>query len=133
MAKKSNLLQQIFKPTKKKGIEEILAGQEPKKFSFESLYSATEGFHAKNKLGKGGFAVVYKGKLNDGREIAVKRPLLISDKGKELVLNEMELLLGSAHHRNIVKYLGYCSHDEKPLLVFEFASNGSLGNLVFSE
>ncbi|KAL7219884.1 hypothetical protein ACSBR2_012863 [Camellia fascicularis] len=113
------------------GIEEILAEQEPKKFSFETLYSATEGFHAKNKLGKGSFAVVYKGKLNDGREIAVKRPLLISDKGKELVLNEMELLLGSAHHRNIVKFLGYCSHDEKTLLVFEFASNGSLDNLVF--
>ncbi|GMP55641.1 hypothetical protein CsSME_00020403 [Camellia sinensis var. sinensis] len=53
----------------------------------------------KNKLGKGGIAQVYR--LTDGGEIAVKKPLVISEKGKELVLNEMKLLLGSAHHRNI--------------------------------
>ncbi|CAL5395041.1 unnamed protein product [Camellia sinensis] len=73
--------------------QEIEAEQGPKQFSFKTLSSATEGFHAKNKLGKGGFAQVYKGKLNDGREIAVKKPLMISDKGKELVLKEMKLLL----------------------------------------
>ncbi|CAL5337215.1 unnamed protein product [Camellia sinensis] len=58
---------------------------------------------------------IYKGKLTDGGEIAVKKPLVISEKGKELVLNEMKLLLGSAHHRNI-----------------EFASNGSLDYLLFN-
>ncbi|XP_028092579.1 putative receptor-like protein kinase At4g00960 [Camellia sinensis] len=57
--------------------------------------------------GRGGEELL--GKLTDGGEIAVKKPLVISEKGKELVLNEMKLLLGSAHHRNI-----------------EFASNGSL-------
>ncbi|GMP55633.1 hypothetical protein CsSME_00020396 [Camellia sinensis var. sinensis] len=81
-----------------------------------------------NKLGKCGFAQVYK--LNDGTEIAVKKQLLTSDKGKELVLNEMKLLLGSAHHRNIVKFLDFCSHGEEMLLVFEFARNGSLDYLV---
>ncbi|KAI8018714.1 G-type lectin S-receptor-like serine/threonine-protein kinase [Camellia lanceoleosa] len=71
-----------------------MAEQGPREFSFKTLSSATQGFHAKNKLGKGGFTKVYKGKLTDGGEIAVKKPLLISDKGKELVLNEMKLLLG---------------------------------------
>ncbi|KAI8018257.1 Cysteine-rich receptor-like protein kinase 5 [Camellia lanceoleosa] len=66
-----------------------------------------------------------------GGEIAVKKPLLISDKGKELVLSEMKLLLGSAHHRNIVKFLGFCSHREEMLLALEFASNGSLDHLLF--
>ncbi|CAL5395059.1 unnamed protein product [Camellia sinensis] len=59
--------------------------------------------------------ILYRGKLTDGGEIAVKKPLVISKKGKELVLNEMKLLLGSAHHRNI-----------------EFASNGSLDYLLFN-
>ncbi|XP_028083060.1 putative cysteine-rich receptor-like protein kinase 35 [Camellia sinensis] len=86
-----------------------------REFSFKTLFSATEGFHAKNKLGKGGIAQVYRGKLTDGGEIAVKKPLVISEKGKELVMNEMKLLLGSAHHRNI-----------------EFASNGSLDYLLFN-
>ncbi|CAL5395053.1 unnamed protein product [Camellia sinensis] len=58
---------------------------------------------------------IYRGKLTDGGEIAVKKPLVISEKGKELVMNEMKLLLGSAHHRNI-----------------EFASNGSLDYLLFN-
>ncbi|XP_028081972.1 putative receptor-like protein kinase At4g00960 isoform X2 [Camellia sinensis] len=130
---KSSKLRNFFKPTKsKKDAQEIVAEQGPKEFSFKTLSSATESFHAKNKLGKGGFAQVYKGKLNDGREIAVKRPLQISDKGKELVLNELKLLLGSAHHRNIVKFLGFCSHREEMLLVFEFASNGSLDYLLFN-
>ncbi|KAI8018710.1 putative cysteine-rich receptor-like protein kinase 35 [Camellia lanceoleosa] len=112
--------------------QEIMAEQGPREFSFKTLSSATQGFHAKNKLGKGGFAQVYKGKLTDEGEIAVKKPLLISNKGKELVLNEMTLLLGSAHHRNIVKFLGFCSHREEILLVFELASNGSLDNLLFN-
>ncbi|KAL7192940.1 hypothetical protein ACSBR2_024700 [Camellia fascicularis] len=73
-----------------------------------------------------------KGKLNDGREIAVKKPLLISDKGKELVLKEMKLLLRSAHFRNIVEFLGFCSHREEMMLVFEFARNGSLDYLLFN-
>ncbi|KAL7219877.1 hypothetical protein ACSBR2_012858 [Camellia fascicularis] len=130
---KSSKLRNFFKPTKsKKDAQEIVAEQGPEEFTFKILSSATESFHAKNKLGKGGFAQVYKGKLNDGREIAVKRPLQISDKGKELVLNEMKLLLGSAHHRNIVKFLGFCSHREEMLLVFEFARNGSLDYLLFN-
>ncbi|CAL5395048.1 unnamed protein product [Camellia sinensis] len=149
MPKSSNSFKTFFKHTKSKKVififlcstrgcvviedaEEIVAEQGPKQFSFKTLSSATEGFHAKNKLGKGGFAQVYKGKLNDGREIAVKRPLLISDKGTELVLNEMKLLLGSAHHRNIVKFLGFCSHREEMLLVFDFARNGSLDYLLFN-
>ncbi|CAL5395039.1 unnamed protein product [Camellia sinensis] len=134
------------------GTEESLAELGPKQFSFEALYSATEGFDAKNELGKGGFAVVYKetrmdlgagavlplkivkGKSkNDGTEIAVKKPLRISEKEKELVVNEMQLLLESTHHRNIVKFLGVCPNGEETLFVFEYASNGSLDNLVFNK
>ncbi|KAL7251226.1 hypothetical protein ACSBR1_013120 [Camellia fascicularis] len=136
MRRSGKLLEKLIKPIKrrkpKKEIKEIVAERGPKEFSFETLSSATESFDAKNKLGKGGFGQVYKGKLNDGREIAVKRPLHNSDEGKELVLNEFELLLESAHHRNIVKFLGFCSHGEEMLLVFEFASNGSLDDLLFN-
>ncbi|XP_028108816.1 receptor-like kinase LIP1 [Camellia sinensis] len=44
----------------------------------------------------------------------------------------MKLLLGSAHHQNIVKFLGFCSHREEMLLVFDFARNGSLDYLLFN-
>nr|POE64042.1 g-type lectin s-receptor-like serine/threonine-protein kinase [Quercus suber] len=42
-------------------------------FSFESITIATSNFSTENKLGEGGFGPVYKGKLPDGREIAIKR------------------------------------------------------------
>uniref|UniRef100_A0A0R0JLM5 non-specific serine/threonine protein kinase n=1 Tax=Glycine max TaxID=3847 RepID=A0A0R0JLM5_SOYBN len=42
-------------------------------FSFSVLANATENFSTKNKLGEGGYGPVYKGKLLDGKELAVKR------------------------------------------------------------
>ncbi|WRX28965.1 S-locus glycoprotein domain - like 10 [Theobroma cacao] len=42
-------------------------------FSFVSISAATENFSLENKLGEGGFGPVYKGKLLNGQEIAVKR------------------------------------------------------------
>ncbi|THF94803.1 hypothetical protein TEA_002603 [Camellia sinensis var. sinensis] len=123
--------QNCCKPRKSKpDIKKIAAEKGLKEFSLKTLSSATEDFHDKNKLGEGGFGCVFKGKLTDGTEIAVKKPLQNSE---ELVAKEMELLLESSHHRNIVKLLGFCSEGKEKLLVFEFASNGSLLDLAFSK
>ncbi|KAG6433270.1 hypothetical protein SASPL_104878 [Salvia splendens] len=42
-------------------------------FSFSDLVAATDDFSAENKIGGGSFGVVYRGKLPDGREVAIKR------------------------------------------------------------
>ncbi|KAJ7962992.1 Serine/threonine protein kinase [Quillaja saponaria] len=42
-------------------------------FSIECIAKATDNFSSANKLGQGGDGPVYKGKLMDGQEIAVKR------------------------------------------------------------
>ncbi|KAK7355097.1 hypothetical protein VNO80_14342 [Phaseolus coccineus] len=44
----------------------------PHRFQLKELLSATRSFHSSNKLGKGGFGMVYKGTLN-GKDVAVKR------------------------------------------------------------
>lgn len=31
-----------------------------KKFSYKQLYTATNNFHSSNKIGRGGFGIVYK-------------------------------------------------------------------------
>ncbi|CAI9787894.1 unnamed protein product [Fraxinus pennsylvanica] len=42
-------------------------------YDFSTIRAATDNFSDANKLGQGGFGVVYKGKLPKGNEIAVKR------------------------------------------------------------
>ncbi|KAG6503011.1 hypothetical protein ZIOFF_035300 [Zingiber officinale] len=48
------------------------ATTEQRVFRYETLVAATSNFSPKHKLGEGGFDLVYKGKLEDGREVVVK-------------------------------------------------------------
>ncbi|KAJ8447680.1 hypothetical protein Cgig2_031734 [Carnegiea gigantea] len=136
--KPRDIFGKMMKPFKfrsdKKGSEEAdlekIAAQERKKFSYETLSRATDKFHASNKLGEGGFGPVYKGKLVDGREIAVKMLSQHSRQGKREFENEAKLL-ASVQHRNVVNLLGYCAYGENKLLVYEYIANESLDKLLF--
>ncbi|OMP11985.1 hypothetical protein COLO4_03550 [Corchorus olitorius] len=57
-------------------------------FKFEELATATNNFDITKKLGQGGFGPVYKGTLQDGKEIAVKRLSRASGQGLEEFMNE---------------------------------------------
>ncbi|KAL5763214.1 hypothetical protein ACOSP7_019478 [Xanthoceras sorbifolium] len=109
---------------------EKIAAKEQKHFSFETLVSATKNFNSTNKLGEGGFGPVYKGKLDDGREIAVKKLSHNSNQGKKEFENEARLL-ARVQHRNVVNLLGYCAHGTEKLLVYEYVINESLDKLLF--
>uniref|UniRef100_A0A5B6YJU9 Putative Cysteine-rich receptor-like protein kinase 10 n=1 Tax=Davidia involucrata TaxID=16924 RepID=A0A5B6YJU9_DAVIN len=109
---------------------EKIAAQEQKIFPFETLVSATKDFHPNHKLGEGGFGPVYRGKLEDGREIAVKKLSQSSSQGKKEFMNEAKLL-ARVQHRNVVNLLGYCAHGAEKLLVYEYVANESLDKLLF--
>ncbi|OMO74968.1 hypothetical protein COLO4_26401 [Corchorus olitorius] len=47
-------------------------GKPPRRFSYEELEEATDGFSELNFLSEGGFGVVYRGILRDGQVVAVK-------------------------------------------------------------
>ncbi|KAJ0545297.1 putative protein kinase RLK-Pelle-DLSV family [Helianthus annuus] len=74
-------------------------------------------------------AAVWGGKLQDGREIAVKKLSETSKQGKREFTNEAKLL-ACIQHRNVVSLLGYCAFPEK-LLVYEYVVNESLDKLLF--
>ncbi|CAI0431198.1 unnamed protein product [Linum tenue] len=70
----------------------------------DSISAATDDFSPANKLGHGGFGIVYKGQLPDGQEIAVKVLSKNSGQGTEEFENEAELI-AKLQHRNLVKLL----------------------------
>ncbi|KAG8481916.1 hypothetical protein CXB51_026655 [Gossypium anomalum] len=99
-------------------------------FSFESIVAATNCFSVGNKLGEGGFGPVYKGKLVDGREIAVKR--LSSHSGQGLVESKTEaILIAKLQHTNLVRLLGFCIQVEEKMLIYEYMPNKSLDFFIF--
>ncbi|CAD6261955.1 unnamed protein product [Miscanthus lutarioriparius] len=96
-------------------------------FSYEELDQATNGFHQDNMVGKGGYGEVYRGVLDDGRAVAVKRlaPTAAADEKKEKdFLTELGTV-GHVRHPNVSALLGCCI-DRGLHLVFDFSTRGSV-------
>ncbi|XP_023738340.1 cysteine-rich receptor-like protein kinase 44 [Lactuca sativa] len=99
-------------------------------YNFSTLKAATNEFSEDNKLGKGGFGAVYKGKLGDGQEIAVKRLARDSGQGDIEFKNEV-VLVAKLQHRNLVRLLGFSIEGSERLLIYEFLPNASLDQFIF--
>ncbi|XP_030535890.1 probable L-type lectin-domain containing receptor kinase S.5 [Rhodamnia argentea] len=103
----------------------------PREFQFRELKAATDNFNEKNKLGQGGFGVVYKGVLSkESLEIAVKRFSRDNVKSKDDFLAELTII-NRLRHKHLVKLLGWCYQKGKLLLVYEYMPNGSLDAHIF--
>ncbi|CAK9169902.1 unnamed protein product, partial [Ilex paraguariensis] len=91
-------------------------------YDFGTIRTATDNFSDSNMLGRGGFGAVYKGRLPNGQQIAVKRLSRGSRQGEEEFKNEV-LLVVKLQHRNLVRLLGFCLEGTERLLVYEFVPN----------
>ena len=81
-------------------------------------------------MGKGGYAEVYKGTMNGGEEIAVKRLTRTSrDERKEKEFLTEIGTIGHVNHSNVLPLLGCCI-DNGLYLVFELSSRGSVASLI---
>ncbi|KAJ1387402.1 Serine/threonine-protein kinase, active site [Sesbania bispinosa] len=100
----------------------------PTKFRYKELEEATDGFQS--LLGRGSSASVFKGILNDGTSVAVKR-IDAEERGEKEFKSEVAAI-ASVHHVNLVRLLGYCNAPTAPrYLVYDYISNGSLDCWIF--
>ncbi|KAI3520125.1 hypothetical protein L1887_09349 [Cichorium endivia] len=100
--------------------------------SLSIIAKATNNFSVDNKLGEGGFGPVYKGVLENGQEIAVKRLSKTSEQGYDEFYNEV-VCVARLQHRNLVKILGYCMDGDERILIYEYMTNKSLDLFLFDE
>ncbi|CAJ1972274.1 unnamed protein product [Sphenostylis stenocarpa] len=100
----------------------------PIRYGYKEIKKMTKGFTV--KLGQGGFGAVYKGKLGSGLDVAVKMLSKSNDNGQDFI-NEVATI-GTIHHVNVVRLIGYCVDRKKRALVYEYMPNGSLDKYIFS-
>ncbi|CAN6684304.1 unnamed protein product [Malus baccata var. baccata] len=101
-------------------------------FDLMTIVSATSNFSIENKLGEGGFGSVFKGTMENGQEIAVKRLSKSSRQGLDEFKNEVTHI-AKLQHRNLVKLLGCCIQEDEMILIYEFMPNKSLDFFIFDQ
>ncbi|CAO2145025.1 unnamed protein product [Urochloa humidicola] len=103
-------------------------GAELSHFSFSQILAATDNLSERNLVGNGGFGYVYKGKLSNGLDIAVKRKDASSFQGPHEFRTETEAI-PNLQHKNIIALIGYCVQGEENILIYEYMANKCLASI----
>lgn len=119
--------QQVFFDVNEQHDPEICLGH-LKRFHFKELQVATDNFSSKNILGSGGFGNVYKGCLQDGTLVAVKRLKDANAAGGEIQFQTEVEMISLAVHRNLLRLCGFCMTSTERLLVYPYMLNGSVAS-----
>nr|GMN21197.1 hypothetical protein TIFTF001_050106 [Ficus carica]GMN21216.1 hypothetical protein TIFTF001_050108 [Ficus carica] len=104
------------------------------RFDISTIRAATDNFSARNKIADNKYGCLYKGRLSDGQNIAVKS-LHAEHLNRSFVNNEIVLYDAKVQHRNIVRLLGFClkgDDHKRRFLVYEFLPT-PLDRLIFGD
>ncbi|KAH6817938.1 calmodulin-binding receptor-like cytoplasmic kinase 2 [Perilla frutescens var. hirtella] len=97
------------------------------KFTMEEILKATKNFSPSFKIGQGGFGTVYKGHLEDGTMVAIKRAKkIVYDKHLGVEFQSEVKTLARVEHLNLVRFYGFLEHEDERILVVEYVAKGTL-------
>ncbi|KAE8684191.1 Receptor-like protein kinase FERONIA [Hibiscus syriacus] len=102
-----------------------------RRFSISEIRQATRNFDDSNVIGVGGFGKVYKGVIEGGTKVAVKRSNPSSEQG----INEFETevgMLSKLRHKHLVSLIGFCEDGGEMCLVYDYMALGTFREHLYN-
>ncbi|URD86637.1 STYKc [Musa troglodytarum] len=97
--------------------------------SLEELKEKTDNFGSKSLIGEGSYGRVYFAVLDNRKQVAVKKLDASSEENSEEFLTQVATV-SRLKHANFVEMLGYCVEGNMRMMAYEFATMGSLHDVL---
>ncbi|XP_050212523.1 PTI1-like tyrosine-protein kinase 1 isoform X2 [Mercurialis annua] len=98
--------------------------------SLEELKEKTDNFGSKALIGEGSYGRVYYANLDNGKAVAVKKLDVASEQESNIEFLTQVSMVSKLKNENVVELLGYCVDGSIRVLAYEFATMGSLHDIL---
>jgi len=98
--------------------------------SLEELKEKTDNFGSKALIGEGSYGRVYYASLSNGKAVAVKKLDVSSEPETNVEFLTQVSMVSRLKHENLVELHGYCVEGNLRVLAYEFATMGSLHDIL---
>ncbi|KAH0774890.1 hypothetical protein KY290_012027 [Solanum tuberosum] len=98
--------------------------------SLDELKQETDNFGSKALIGEGSYGRVYYANLSNGKAVAVKKLDVSSEPETNVDFLNQVARVSRLKHDNLVELLGYCVEGNIRVLAYEFATMGSLHDIL---
>ncbi|PWA88657.1 Protein kinase, ATP binding site-containing protein [Artemisia annua] len=98
--------------------------------SLEELKEKTEDFGSKALIGEGSYGRVYFATLNNGKTVAVKKLDVSTEAESNNEFLTQVSMFSNLKNDNLIELLGYCVEGDVRVLAYEFATMGSLHDIL---